>query len=80
MATLVARLKSRLSQIELFFMRAFFNKVARFLRAADGPTAVEYATLLALILLICLTAVTLVGQNTSTSITNSKNSLISATK
>jgi len=61
-------------------MRAFFNKVARFLRAADGPTAVEYATLLALILLICLTAVTLVGQNTSTSITNSKNSLISATK
>jgi pilus assembly protein Flp/PilA len=37
------------------------NKVLRFLKSEDGPTAVEYAVMLALIIVVCLTAITTVG-------------------
>jgi pilus assembly protein Flp/PilA len=33
-----------------------------FMREEDGPTAVEYAVMLALIIVVCLTAVTIIGQ------------------
>ena len=45
--------------------------IARLLTEEDGPTAVEYAVMLALIIIVCLSAVMLVGQNTSSSYTNS---------
>ena len=45
--------------------------IARFVTDEDGPTAVEYAVMLALIIIVCLSAVMLVGQNTSSSYTNS---------
>jgi pilus assembly protein Flp/PilA len=35
-----------------------------FLRNEDGPTAVEYAVMLALIIVVCITAVTTLGTNT----------------
>jgi pilus assembly protein Flp/PilA len=35
----------------------------RFLRSQDGPTAVEYAVMLALIVIICLASIQLVGGN-----------------
>ncbi len=35
-----------------------------FLREEDGPTAVEYAVMLALLLLVCIGSVAMVGQNT----------------
>jgi len=34
-----------------------------FLREDDGPTAVEYAVMLALIIVVCLTAISIIGQN-----------------
>jgi pilus assembly protein Flp/PilA len=37
--------------------------VVRFLKAEDGPTAVEYAVMLALIIVVCITAITTLGQN-----------------
>jgi pilus assembly protein Flp/PilA len=37
--------------------------VREFLRKEDGPTAVEYAVMLALIIVVCLAAVTTIGQN-----------------
>lgn len=37
--------------------------VDRFLRSDDGPTAVEYAVMLALIVIVCLTAIQAVGTN-----------------
>ena len=34
-----------------------------FLRNEDGPTAVEYAVMLALIIVVCITAITTLGSN-----------------
>ena len=42
-------------------MKNFANKVDRFLKSEDGPTAVEYAVMLALIVVVCLTAITSIG-------------------
>ena len=42
-------------------MKAFSTKVCRFLTSEDGPTAVEYAVMLALILVVCILAVTALG-------------------
>jgi pilus assembly protein Flp/PilA len=37
------------------------KKMQRFLVSEDGPTAVEYAVMLALIVIVCLTAITSIG-------------------
>lgn len=42
------------------------NSVKQFLVSEDGPTAVEYAVMLALIIIVCLTAITSVGTQTNT--------------
>ena len=34
-----------------------------FLKREDGPTAVEYAVMLALIIVVCITAITTLGSN-----------------
>ena len=46
-------------------MKNFVSKVSRFLKSEDGPTAVEYAIMLALIVIVCLTAIQAVGTNAS---------------
>jgi pilus assembly protein Flp/PilA len=40
--------------------------IRSFLKSEDGPTAVEYAVMLALIIVVCLTAVQLIGTNANT--------------
>jgi len=44
-------------------MRKLLPSLKVFLRAEDGPTAVEYAVMLALIVVVCITAITAVGTN-----------------
>jgi pilus assembly protein Flp/PilA len=44
-------------------MKGFALKVKKFLVSEDGPTAVEYAVMLALIIVVCLTAIQAVGTN-----------------
>ena len=39
------------------------KKVQQFLKSEDGPTAVEYAVMLALIVIVCLTAIQAIGTN-----------------
>jgi pilus assembly protein Flp/PilA len=46
-----------------------------FLRSEDGPTAVEYAVMLALIIVVCIGAITTLGKNANTTF-NSVNSAI----
>ena len=47
-------------------MKGLVKKVQRFLVAEDGPTAVEYAVMLALIIVVCLTAITTIGTQANT--------------
>jgi pilus assembly protein Flp/PilA len=56
-------------------MKSWIRKVARFVRSEDGPTAVEYAVMLALIVIVCLTAIKSVGTNAKTTFTNVANSI-----
>jgi pilus assembly protein Flp/PilA len=37
--------------------------VVRFIQGEDGPTAVEYAVMLALIVVVCIAAITTLGNN-----------------
>ena len=46
-------------------MKSVITKVQRFLKSEDGPTAVEYAIMLALIVIVCLTAIQAIGTNAS---------------
>ena len=51
-------------------MRQFTKNVVRFLKAEDGPTAVEYAVMLALIIVVCIGAVTTLGTKASATFTS----------
>ena len=42
-------------------MRKWLQEFVQFLKAEDGPTAVEYAVMLALIVVVCLVAITAMG-------------------
>ena len=39
------------------------QRLVNFLKSEDGPTAVEYAVMLALIIVVCLAAIQIIGQN-----------------
>jgi pilus assembly protein Flp/PilA len=56
-------------------MKSLLSQVKKFLKSEDGPTAVEYAVMLALIIVVCLTAVNSIGTNANTTFTNVSNSL-----
>lgn len=43
----------------------FTRRVVAFLKKEDGPTAVEYAVMLALIIVVLLAAITNIGTTTS---------------
>ena len=42
-------------------MKSFVTHVRRFIKSEDGPTAVEYAVMLALIIVVAMTAISAVG-------------------
>jgi pilus assembly protein Flp/PilA len=44
-------------------MRNLVKSAVEFLRKEDGPTAVEYAVMLALIVVVCIAAITTLGSN-----------------
>jgi len=41
------------------------KSVVNFLKREDGPTAVEYAVMLALIIVVCIAAISALGSNAS---------------
>ena len=51
-------------------MRKLGQFVVDFLKAEDGPTAVEYAVMLALIIVVCIGAITTLGANANTTFTS----------
>jgi pilus assembly protein Flp/PilA len=56
-------------------MNRYLKSVVRFLRQEDGPTAVEYAVMLALIIVVCLIAISTVGQQANNTFSNVGNKL-----
>jgi pilus assembly protein Flp/PilA len=48
---------------------AIRTALTNFLRREDGPTAVEYAVMLALIITVCISAVTALGANANKTFT-----------
>ncbi len=59
-------------------MKNFLNRVRAFLAAEDGPTAVEYAVMLALIIIVALAAIQTVGTRTSATFNTVANQLPSS--
>jgi pilus assembly protein Flp/PilA len=51
-------------------LRTLTQHVVQFMKAEGGPTAVEYAVMLALIIVVCLGAITLLGQNANATFNN----------
>ena len=59
-------------------MKKLAQKVQRFLVSEDGPTAVEYAVMLALIVIVCLTAISSIGTNANTTFSKIATSISTA--
>jgi pilus assembly protein Flp/PilA len=51
-------------------MRHLTKKFVSFMKQEDGPTAVEYAVMLALIIVVCIVAITSLGQSANKTFTN----------
>ena len=56
-------------------MEHLINRVKTFVVSEEGPTATEYAVMLALIIAVCLGAITSIGQTVSTIFTTIDNGL-----
>ncbi len=60
-------------------MKALVKKAKTFLSSEDGPTATEYAVMLALIIIVALAAITLLGGRVRTIFEGVEGSLDTAT-
>ena len=47
-----------------------YQQLVNFVRDEDGPTAVEYAVMLALIIVVCIAAITTLGSNANNTFSN----------
>jgi pilus assembly protein Flp/PilA len=59
-------------------MRKLAQFAVDFLQREDGPTAVEYAVMLALIVVVCIGAITTLGSNASKTFTSVGNAISSS--
>jgi pilus assembly protein Flp/PilA len=55
----------------------FTRRFVEFLKAEDGPTAVEYAVMLALIIVVCIAAIATLGSDASNTFDNVANTVAS---
>jgi pilus assembly protein Flp/PilA len=55
---------------EKVMLSRFTKQVVEFLKKEDGPTAVEYAVMLALIIVVCLAAITALGTSANATFGN----------
>ena len=51
-------------------MQAIVKRAKSFLKSEDGPTATEYAVMLALIIIVAMAGITLLGAKVNTVFTN----------
>ena len=62
---------------EVVFTRHVQNAL-EFVKREDGPTAVEYAVMLALIIVVCILSITSLGTNANKSFSRVANALVTA--
>lgn len=55
----------RLSLVKGTRMKSWIRTIKRLIESEDGPTAVEYAVMLALIVVVCIAAITALGGNSN---------------
>ena len=58
-------------------MKGLIRSLVAFVKNEDGPTAVEYAVMLALIIVVCIAAVATLGSNASNTFDNVANTVAS---
>jgi pilus assembly protein Flp/PilA len=51
-------------------IRSFRDNLVSFLKKEDGPTAIEYAVMLSLIVVVCISAITTLGSNANNTFSN----------
>jgi pilus assembly protein Flp/PilA len=51
-------------------LKSLARHAVDFLKGESGPTAVEYAVMLALIVVVCIGSITLLGQNANSTFSN----------
>lgn len=51
-------------------MKNLVTGIKRFIKSEDGPTAVEYAVMLALVIAVCVGAIQLLGNNANAQFNN----------
>jgi pilus assembly protein Flp/PilA len=56
-------------------MKKLLQSVVDFVKREDGPTAVEYAVMLALIIVVCITAITTLGTKANATFNTVSNQL-----
>jgi pilus assembly protein Flp/PilA len=56
-------------------MQLILKRLHRLIRDESGPTAVEYAVMLALIMIVCLAVIHTIGTNAKTTFSNVGSSL-----
>ncbi|MHC4442450.1 MAG: Flp family type IVb pilin [Planctomycetota bacterium] len=56
-------------------MKSLINRAKCFLKSEDGPTATEYAVMLALIIIVALTAIQLLGEKVESIFTSVETAL-----
>ena len=56
-------------------MHSLTRRIIGFLKKEDGPTAVEYAIMLALIVIVCIGAVQSIGKSANTKFTAANTAL-----
>jgi pilus assembly protein Flp/PilA len=60
-------------------MNLIRNKLCAFLKDEDGPTAVEYAVMVALIIVVSIAAITSLGSKVSGTFSNTATKITTAT-
>jgi pilus assembly protein Flp/PilA len=53
----------------------FVTRLVHLVKSEDGPTAVEYAVMLALIIVVCITAIQVLGTNANSTFTTVGNAV-----
>ena len=61
-------------------MKALVERTKNFLQSEDGPTATEYAVMLALIIIVAMAGITLLGNKVSTVFTNVQSAMPAGTQ